>query len=74
MPKDPLSAIAEGLEKIAQVHQKAESVRRIVEGTDPLKTAGDVVDNLTSGINRLDRAIGSTRRRGRKPPSAPAGD
>jgi hypothetical protein len=67
MPKTPLDSAIDTVQKIQQIHNKAEELRRNFDRVDPLKTATDVIGSIADRVNQLDAVLASTRRRTRRP-------
>jgi methyl-accepting chemotaxis protein len=68
MPKDPLSAIVDGLQKVQKIHNSAEQIKQGIDRIDPLASAVDVLDNITQKVNEINSIVGTTKRRGRRIP------
>lgn len=66
MPKNPIDSAAEAVQKIQQVHNKAEQLRQTLEHVDPLQMATDTINNIMEKVNQLDAIAAKTRRRTRR--------
>lgn len=65
-PKGPLDAAIDTVNKLLELHTKAEQVRESFDRIDPIKIATSTVDNLTEKIDQLDSINAKTRRRRRR--------
>ncbi len=68
MPKNPVDSLIDKVEKLQQVHNKAEQLRQSLERIDPLQTVTKTVNDITEKINMLDSAFARTRKQKRRSP------
>jgi hypothetical protein len=68
MPKDPLGAIVDGLQKVQKIHNSAEQIKQGIDRMDPLASMVDVLDNITQKVNAINSMVGTTKRRPRRLP------
>jgi hypothetical protein len=68
MPKDPLSVIVDGLQKVQKIHNTAETIRQGIDSASPLNSVVEVLDNVTQKVNTLNSIVGTTKRKVRRIP------
>jgi hypothetical protein len=68
MPKNPIDAFLDSIEKGQEVHGKLEQIRHTLDRIDPLDTITSTVSDVSDKINQLDAAFAKTKRRTRRAP------
>ncbi len=68
MPQNPVDSFINNVQKIQQIHNKAEQLRKSLDSIDPLQKVTETVNDISEKINELDSAFAKTRRRTRRSP------